>query len=361
MKLYPYLGFIYSLLLSTILFSCQFSSSVKEQKKDKEELLSSKNPDSLSAALHIWKGQRIQGEVPSLPISTLVQVSDRDTVPGIIGKTILIDANVFDPEGGFADVKDIKGYFIKIKDAHEYFKIDLTNNRSDTDDVIQMDLKSNLKMHDTICINYWAYDKLNHISNKATVWLYLNELAANKDNEWLYGTWNATSKELIYEDGKVEKDTFIYKTWVDEIDSKKIYNHNDSLFSFSVKDSQFNYLYDNTITASLSGTDIFLGYESQRNVSAFTYKFKKDGAFSYDYIDDDRNVNDKSTAEHLIYDQHSNMLIHWDGWWGFDAPTQKIVLIGLFEGDATSVNSWLMLEKINDKKIKIDGVIFEKK
>ena len=188
--------------------------------------------------------------------------------------------------GRFAIIKplvasgSVAGYYVTIKGASDYFKIDYTKqliterkisktNRlhnkhagfglrpngtqgdSFVDSAIVLILPPNIHLPDTICVTYAAYDYSGNVSGSVTSCVIISKLGGDANTSWLQGGWRFI---YDYETGPTGANgvyhTVPYNKWID------INDINNSFID--VVDSVNYYYYCNTISPGV--TQVSLTY-----------------------------------------------------------------------------------------------------
>jgi hypothetical protein len=213
------ISFLCPLLITSlfIFYACQKEPNVKIDNE-----ISSKDPKAISAALKVWHGIRTEGNPPSEK-GTALQLDNTVTGPlyAIAGRYAIIQPEVISG--------DVKGYFLKVNGASDYFKVDYTKPRNvarqikrktrglrmdstggNLDSAIVIVLPATLHVPDTVCMTYWAYDASGNVSNPVDVCIIIKSLGTDANGTWLNGTWKYTAEW----DNSSPHDTIIYNRWL---------------------------------------------------------------------------------------------------------------------------------------------------
>ena len=103
-------------MFATALFSCK-----KEDKPDEEPLLSSKDPQAVSANVKVWHGERKQGNAPA-PSGTALQLDASASAPityAFAGRYAIIQPQI--AQG------NVEGYYVQFNGAKELNHISFFN------------------------------------------------------------------------------------------------------------------------------------------------------------------------------------------------------------------------------------------
>lgn len=165
-----------------------------------------------TAKIKVWHGARIKGVAPN--------PTNGSSAPVIKAQT---DTFIHGFAGRFAIIKpvvisgNVAGYYVTIKGAKDYFKVDYTkplitekgvgktkaNARqtgfgfrpngvqgdSFVDSAIVLILPPNLHLPDTICVTYEAYDFYGNVSGSVTSCVIVSKLGGDSSTNWLQGGW----------------------------------------------------------------------------------------------------------------------------------------------------------------------------
>lgn len=229
------LFFIPTLIVLIGIFSCQ--------KEVRDPGVASVIKDSTAAVdtakIKVWHGARIKGVAP--------KSTNGSSAPVIASPT---DTFIHAFAGRFAIIKpvvtsgNVAGYYVTIKGASDYFKVDYTkplltergmgktNNTharhsgfgfrpmgvqgdSFVDSAIVLILPPNLTLPDTICVTYLAYDYSGNISGSVTSCIIVSKVGGDASTAWLQAGWrfnyyyetSASGANYVY-------DTVPYNKWV---------------------------------------------------------------------------------------------------------------------------------------------------
>lgn len=302
-----------------ILISCQKEFNPKLE----EPVISSKDPVALSKNIRVWHGVRTPGTAP-VPRGTAVQLDDfaAEPVKAFAGRYAIIQPTVLSGE--------IKGYYVGINGATEYFKVDYTKprdingrfsrpdlranslltsrtNRTTTGNVdssIVVVLPPNIRVPDTFCITYCAYDSLGNVSNPVTTCIIVNSLATDVNGGWINGVWKFTS---TWEPG-FPVDTVIHDRWFAE--GQEYYCHYDSITNSSYLD----YINNGTTRLAMDSSyydkvDLTLGVNGGQ-------KYEYDLRFKL--VD-----NTTSNCQQIFYEPVAYDSDVMTGGWAFNSTTKK--------------------------------------
>jgi hypothetical protein len=382
---------LWAMMIGITLVSCQKNAD------DSIPQVSSKDPGALSEAITVWHGKRTTGTMPSPGNTTdiVLGTPDESSVPATPGYQACIHTNI---QSG-----DVAGYYVQINGANEYFKIDYTKpvvvqsttqkgsistasvhqfgHASETttqrrspisvmgsgdnynDSLIVINIPTNIKTPDTVCVTYMAYDFNNHVSNPVTTCIYVSHLGGDSDSKWLEGTWNITRLER-QQNGQINGSfDYLYNKWTVDGEealldfnyfANKIYRSGDSIIvsqgsSYTIVTSTDTYSVNGNYTPHL--TDVLLGTDSimykKNNVTFNSGKYTSEYSISMRFA---------QWNTQLSFTENSDNSVD-NGSWSYDSKTQKLIVIDEYtdNGNGATLSpsiSELSVVKISDNQFK---------
>lgn len=384
-----------AITISITLFSCQKNADDTLPESSK---ISSKDPQTLSAAISVWHGKRTTGTMPVSSNTAAIKLGtpDESSINAIAGQHAFIHTNV--------ETGDVAGYYVQINGASEYFKVDYakpvvqsstqqgnistnsvrqighsntsTNHHrspisvmggddNNNDSLIVINIPVDIKTPDTVCVTYMAYDFNNHVSNPVSVCIYIDHFGGDNDSKWLEATWSPTKVERI-DNGQVKGSfAYTYNKWlVDEETAlfdlyyvpNKVYRSGDSAIvsyynGYSVYTSDLNW-YDVAGTYNPHPTDVLLGTDSiiyrKNNITFNSSKYTSE------YSSTSKNIN---WGFQLIYQEYKDEFTE-SGSWSYDSKKQKLIIISEYanSGNGATLDPYITaasIVKISDTQIKL--------
>jgi len=316
------------------LISCQKEFN-PELPGEPESKISSKDPVTLSKNMRVWHGVRTSGAPPA-PRGTALQLDDFVAAPvkAFAGRYAIMQPTVLSGE--------IKGYYVALNGANEYFKVDYTKprdiagrvNRPDprsasfltpranrttngnVDSSIVVVLPPNIQVPDTFCITYCAYDSLGNVSNPVTTCIIVNSLGTDANGGWINGVWKFTSS---WEPG-FPVDTIIHDKWI--ADGQEYYCDYES-----VTNSYFLDTWNNGTPRLAMDSIIYNKADLTLGVNG-GQKYEYD--FAFKLVD-----NTTSNCQQIFWEPVAVDIDAITGGWTFNSATNKITLI--FEFDDSGI------------------------
>ena len=329
-------------LLAFVCMTVTYTSCKKDTKQPENPVLSSKDPQAISAAVKVWHGQRLQGTAPA-PKGTAVELDASVTPPVTLafkGRYAIINPAVAQGE--------IAGYYLQFNGAKEYFKIDYSKPRGgrvanrkpespfkmdsrhartmngNADSSIVIALPDNLQVPDTFCVSFCAYDVTGNVSNVVTTCIVVNSLGTDAAGSFLHGEWKNTA---TWDSGGQAHDTVIYNRWV-----------GDSYYSGYVcatdaaGNSYLNYNFNGT-TPLVNDSTFYLKSH---------IVFATNGGINFDYSAKRKSVDlTQSSCSSFIFFPIEEENEKMTGAWNYNAATGKMVLIFEFDdAGLPSLEAW---------------------
>ncbi len=315
--------------------------------------LSSRDPKSLSASIKVWHGVRTQGVAPAPKGSALMLAPSTEPVRAFAGRYAIIQPEVM---GG-----DVLGYYVSLNGAPEHFKVDYSKPRNlsgklspqkkggtafrtrgvdstgNVDSSIVIVLPASIKVPDTFCVTYWAYDSQGNISPGVSTCIIVSSVGADASSGWIHGEWKMTASW----DGSGNRDTIIYNRMMS--DSDPYYCSYDSVTG------QYT-LGHGPAGTPVQGTDSILYRKAN-------LAFAVNGAQLYEEEMEGKNLNlSSSTCNQLVYSSFTEKY-KMTGGWSFNSSTKKLTII--FEIDEfgySMVEAWEfnVIKETNTNFIIID-------
>lgn len=225
--------FLSTLIIIIANFSCQ-----KEYTNSGEPPVITNPADSGSSQkkIKVWHGVRSAGTVPKPAGSAagpVIEAPGEDFIHAFAGKFALIKPVV---KSG-----NISGYYVTIKGASDYFKVDYkkpliterhiqnsnkkqpksnlfglrpdsTGGNSYIDSAIVLILPPNFQTPDTFCVTYSAYDELGNISDAVSSCIIVSKPGGDASTNWLQASWRFY---YVYDDlAQNLYDTIPYNNWI---------------------------------------------------------------------------------------------------------------------------------------------------
>ena len=207
--------------------ACKKTTDVAPAPEPPKPELSSKDPQALSASLKVYHGQHTAGNLPA-PSGSNLQLNEGEAYThGFKGGLAIINPNI-------SSGSVIAGYYMQVQGATEYIKIDYSKPRGarvgntakhsnpfsrgthadslsdgNVDSSLIIILPLNLKVPDTICVSYCAYDLQGNVSNVVNTCIIVNNLGPDAAGAWVNGDWKFTASW----NGSEPHDTILYNRW----------------------------------------------------------------------------------------------------------------------------------------------------
>lgn len=317
------------LTLATVCTILVISCKKESGGSDNQQVVSSKDPVTLSKSLKIWHATRLSGIAPS--------PTGGANAPSVTGPSDKVQAL----NGQFAIIKpqvlngSVAGYYIEIDGSGEYFKLDYSKPRNagrpagrnprrflqrpqgGEDSSIVIAIPSNLQVPDTFCITYCPYDSLGNVGQPVTTCIYVSQLGGDASTAWLSGNWRIVS--VAYNNG-ASSDTFIYNTWLPT--SIKYYCYDDqqgSIFitpAFDPANPTFS-------------TDLHIGDSSYHYVSDFSFGVNGGMSFVDSSVSKVLDISSGSCSSSNFRTDYD--VYHVNGGWSITGSTMTIIY--LFDED----------------------------
>jgi hypothetical protein len=337
------------LCFTAILF---FASCKKTDVTQPEQpVLSSKDPQAVSAAVKVWHGERLQGNAPA-PRGSGLDLDASASAPitfAFTGRYAIINPAI--AQG------DVAGYYLQFNGSKEHFKIDYTKPRGNrivspkkktgfvgqdgrmqngnADSSIVIVLPASLQVPDTICVSYCAYDAQGNISNVVNTCIVVNSLGADAAGSFLNGVW----KHTAFWDTSAH-DTIIYNKW-----QPQMYHPG---YACEVNPGTGSYvLAYNTFGGNTVVTDSI--HYVKQNIT-----FGSNGGSLYNFHEQTKNVDlMTSTCSQFLFEPANDFVSNFSGAWNYNSATGKMVLV--FEFDEIGIPSLEAYEfdvvKVNNNNI----------
>ena len=335
-------------LSALVILSCQKEGSL-ETGTTAGTRPSSKDPIALSAAIKVWHGIRTPGLQPAPKGNAL----ELEAPASLYTKAFA---------GRFAVIKptilsgNVEGYYVSIDGAKEYFKVDYSKPRNmgryapgkkgsnpipwsrmsgtgeAEDSAIVISFPATLKVPDTVCVTYTAYDALGNVSAPITTCIIIEKLGGDANSAWIHGTWqfNSISDNSFY-------DTIVVNKWFTYFNGRTLYCHYDAPNGeYFVRDNP-----DSANQAILAKDSVFRKYADM--------VFNADGSLLQNWHEAYKKVNESfSTCSTLVYDHEEHQDVNALGGWSFNSITNKLIIIMEIEKDGTPVGS---IEEFDVQKV----------
>lgn len=309
-------------LLSIVLFACQ-----KEINNRLPIILSSKNPTALSAEIRVWHGTRTKAALP-VPHGNGLQLDPaaQPKVNAFAGRYAIIKPEVLSG--------DVKGYYIAVNGANDFFTVDYTKPRhingrirdrrpqrqdglgalrmdsisgGNADSALVIALPANIQVPDTICMTYWAYDSLGNISQPVSTCIIVSSLGTDPASAWIYGTWKNTASWSSAGD----RDTTIFNQWIK--------SNGYACFTDSATGQTY-------LGSSLIGSVpiAFDSIHSKKN----HFGLSQTGAFQYDFEQMWKTIDvSASTCSSFSYRPTDNISDMITGGWNYNRSSGKFQMV----------------------------------
>jgi hypothetical protein len=333
--------FITSAALLCLVYSCQKEPNVKI---DDKKVFSSKDPKALSSAIKVWHGVRTQGTPPPEKGNTLqLDNSGFGPVYAIAGRYAIIQ-----PEVIFGDVS---GYYLKLNGAPDYFKVDYTKPRivarqakprksgsflrldssgGNLDSAIVIVLPADLKVPDTICMTYWAYDATGNVSNPVDVCIIINSLGTDAGGSWLNGVWRYSA---AWDNSSY--DTVVYNKWM------------PSAYGGYYCDSGMLQWSDQPLPGQ---SFLFTDSSFYRKADL---SFGTNGGLKYELDDSWKTLDYNSNCSNLVATPVQTQTEIFTGAWSYNSSANKLVIVFEFDDTGLPVEEAyeFNLIKVNNKNL----------
>ena len=205
-----HLTYLSIFFIAAIFFSCKKEN---QPPTNTDLTLSSKDPVALSKSIKVWHGLRLQGAVPATvggANAPVIEAPVKEIIRSFAGKFAFVKPKVVSG--------NIAGYYVGVKGAADYFKIDYSKARITErqaypkrkgasfkidstgggsgymDSLIVITLPINFKTPDTFCVTYSAYDELGNISEPVTSCIIVSKLGGDASTNFLEATWRMFSR-----------------------------------------------------------------------------------------------------------------------------------------------------------------------
>lgn len=330
-----------------------------------------------SAKIKVWHGIRTAGVVPKTAGAAnapVLEAPSENDIHAFAGRYAIIKPLV---KSG-----DVKGYYVSIKGATDYFKVDYakpliterhsaqTNSTLTTthgfnfkvqgvkggscaDSAIVLILPPDFHVPDTFCVTYSAYDQLGNISDSVSSCIIVSKLGGDASTNWLQAGWRVFyDYDDMMGNGSLSNfyDTIPYNKWIG--------SGNATFDKYSSNDSTY---YCNTISPGLTQfSTTFINFDVSRVISdsgASDYYAKLDILFNINggiainnsykemRIDSIASSCDETKYRITAYD------INQTGGWTITGD--KMILIIEFNANGTPLyDVWeYTLKRINDTEI----------
>lgn len=361
MTLLPYpKAFIASLLIfatCTFIFSCKKDGNTPSN-------VSSQDPQTLSEAISVWHGKRMTGTMPSGNNSSSIVLED----PGFRRTGAIAGHIVFIPT--MMQWGDIAGFYVQVKGANEYFKVDyaqpinisknngqpgnisvnsvrtqekttadvglhVTGEGHFNDSGLVVKIPANIQTPDSIYLSYRAFDKNNNLSNTISLILYIYPLGGKENTKIFEGTWRESRVELSKDHQLTKSYDFVYNKWLSVLDPDlgnsglKYYLRGDSIFLTWGTASQpyASYFLKGDTTEHFVNVFVPRPNEQAAGMDSVIYKsrdqsFKSDGTYTEAYALIHKMLYWDGKPMFMEYDQQG----YSNGVWGYDAATNKLLI-----------------------------------
>ncbi len=361
------ISFLSLLFVTAVLFSCKKEDGA--QPAEPGNPVSSKDPVALSKNIKVWHGERIAGIAPapkggaSAPV---IKAPDVNKVVAFSGKYAIVKPTVV--SGGVA------GYYVGVKGAPEYFKINYTKPRKTerqlghmfnspfrkhngmglrpdstgtgsgyTDSAIVVTVPANFQVPDTFCITYCAYDAAGNISEPVTTCIIVSKLGGDASTAFLDGTWRlfaSFSEETVTVNHVY--DTVQYGKW--QPDGQYFNNYCNTKMDGSTY-----------VSRSCDGTYApcnEIEIKDSINQQKWDFNFITDGSYIVTnstlskYLD-----TDSSTCSKYKFTISPDLTLNKGNW---SLSGNKIIFIYDYDENDQEINAEEYdFEKINDKKFRL--------
>ncbi len=310
-----------------------------------------------TAKIKVWHGARIKGVAPNPTTGSSAPVIKAQTdtfIHGFAGRFAIIKPVVISG--------NVAGYYVTIKGAKDYFKVDYTKplitekgvgktkanarqtgfgfrpNRvqgdSFVDSAIVLILPPNLHLPDTICVTYAAYDASGNVSDSVTSCVIVSKLGGDSSTAWLQGGWRLFSSYAKSISGSItneSNDTIPYNKWVDpryyslEI-GNNVYDTNYYRYAIAPGVCRISTVYPTSTIVENIGNDGDSTYCSKKD-----YLFNINGGMKYyDYFKELRIDSTTSTCTELNYKTNIYNKEYIAGW---TLTGNKLTMISEFNQD----------------------------
>lgn len=322
-------------------FTLLYSTSCKKTdvKEPETPVLSSKDPQAVSAAVKVWHGERLQGNAPAPRGSGLELNASMPITHAFAGRYAIIEPVIM--QG------DVAGYYLQINGSKEHFKIDYSKPRGgrvgtqnkksrfvtqggrvqngNADSAIVIALPASLQVPDTLCVSFCAYDAQGNISNVISTCIVVNSLGADAAGSFLNGSWRQTA---YWDSASTAHDTVIYNKWVAPLyHPGYICDPNPN-----TGNNMLTYNFNNSTSVVSDSTF----YEK------WNFTFGSNGGMAYAYQEKWKSVDmTASTCSQYVFNPIEDYADNFTGAWNYNSTTGKMVLVLEFDdAGIPSLEAW---------------------
>jgi hypothetical protein len=293
------------------------------------------NPQSISASIKVWHGERTAGKAPlpgSNPARPVIDpFSNGQQIHAIAGRYAIIEPEVV--SGNLA------GYYVSVTGANEHFKVAYSKPRLTErprrfnhvrtqyqnkpfgmdsagagngilDSAIVIQIPANIQPG-SFCITYCAYDSAGNVSDSIGACITVTQFGGDASTSYLTGKWKASA---IKEDTSTQWQPWDYSP---EIRIDTLYCEPDPVVGYGFTDYCYTGFCPNYFVDTI--------YNDQNIKTDFT--FSDNGGFRYD--------------EQWIYKEYARFGTTcgnagldgglesdiFDGAWSYNSTTHKIILV----------------------------------
>lgn len=262
------------------------------------------NPDTLSAGIKVAHGIRVTGSFPAASADATAPVLDTlyQKTYSVVRSRYLI---IYPPNMS----GNIKGYYVQIKGASSYFKVDYTqaynmrgNGTGFVDSTILIKLPATIR-GDTFYVKYAAYDSLNKVSAAVTGRVLVLPEGSDAQIDSLAHNWRFLATRY-YANG------FYTSDWVTDTGSVEGYTY--------FKCYQ-NFLYNGTAEDHDYYLPTTIYYKrTYMNLGRFTY--------NYTSTSGDKSLQ-RNSCSNISYDDYGGFSFSKSGSYVFDPIGRKFLIV----------------------------------
>lgn len=356
------LAYLFVLIILSVLLSCKKESTASTEQGNK---LNSKDPVALSKNIKVWHGIRSPGLLPEPKGGGAIQIeATNDNIYAFAGRFAITKPNIING--------NVAGFYIAIKGAKEYFKVDYTkqlitekrnnfnlrkqinphigfkpdstgNNLGDS--AIVVILPPNISTPDTICITYSAFDDAGNVSNQMEECIILLKAGGDGTTNWFSnGIWSLFASK---DSANKPLDTILLNKWRPVFQPTSYYcNTVDSVGQTEV----MTYCYDGYSACNL------LNVTDSVNFINLSYEYKPNGVFLFSDSAFLKDLNiSQSTCSNIKFNASVGYGIYDNGGWSVIGD--KLFIIYEFDENGFPAYDFFVYtyKKINDNEFWLIG------
>ncbi len=345
-----FLGLL-AIAAGTAMSSCQkdFAPGVIEDTQP-VQIISSKDPVTLSASLKVWHAERINGAAP-VSNSRIPSVSAGiyPIARAIAGRYAIIKPKVTSG--------NVAGYYLALQNAGQYFKVDYakprhTNGRNmhadqpgnmftnsgTADSSIVIELPDNINAPDTFCVTYCPYDSIGNVGDPVTTCVYVETLGADNSSAFLLNDFKLTSYWWDSAGIRTHYDTLMYNQWYKKVAAPLGYYCDNSTLTYG------------TVPNGITNLGADSTYKRKYNL-----RFATNGAFDFEANESNKKVDVAGSICSQLAFNLSDYMERKTGGYSYNSQTNKLIVVYEFNNEGTPDVAYheFALTKITDTHITL--------